>query len=244
MGIIILFLLKIHYNTAHAEELLWILGPIRFIIEQVSTIRFDFVPYEGYVSRFSMITIAPACAGINFLLIAFATLFFPLINRFQKTSTRFLWLFICGAAAYLATLFANTIRILCAIWLYTTDIYNTWVTPSRVHRLEGTIVYLFILIALYFAATNIPNHILHTNEMKRSLLEKKKIASVSGYLVIPFFWYFLITIVVPFIRASGTERGPAFFEHIFFVSIVSGTVFSTCLVIRFFLRHRDSFKTR
>src|SRR6476646_201166 len=66
--------LKQFYSTASANELRWVLWPTSRLTELVTGTHFTFEPYAGYMSSDRGFLIASACAGINFLIMAFLML--------------------------------------------------------------------------------------------------------------------------------------------------------------------------
>ena len=71
--LIILFtiILKAFYSAADSKDLAWILGPTAWLTEQISGLSFARESGVGWVNLEHMFVIAPACAGVNFLIIAF-----------------------------------------------------------------------------------------------------------------------------------------------------------------------------
>ena len=109
--------LKVYYSTASANELRWILAPTAWLVSLATGMEFRFEPYGGYLSLDRTFLIAPACSGVNFLIISFLVL---TLGKLWRTSPHaFRWHFLPAAMsiAYLSTLAANTARISAAILL-------------------------------------------------------------------------------------------------------------------------------
>src|SRR5215475_6701931 len=68
------FALKLHYSTASADQLRWILAPTTALVELISGVSFEFESHAGYISRERSFLIASSCAGVNFLIAAFLML--------------------------------------------------------------------------------------------------------------------------------------------------------------------------
>src|SRR5215470_13854054 len=68
------FALKLHYSTASADQLRWILAPTTALVELVSGASFEFESHAGYISRERGFLIANSCSGVNFLITAFLML--------------------------------------------------------------------------------------------------------------------------------------------------------------------------
>ena len=68
--ILTMFFLKRHYSLATAEELKWILTPIARLIAWLTTADPVWEAGVGYVDFSRGIIVAPACAGINFMIMS------------------------------------------------------------------------------------------------------------------------------------------------------------------------------
>jgi exosortase K len=141
------FALKLHYSTASADQLRWILAPTTALVEVVSGVGFEFEARAGYLSRERGFLIAASCAGVNFLLTAFLLLTLRRLLRSQQLD----WAFIPSAAlvAYLVTLAANTTRIVVALWLRQQPAGVLGLEPAQLHRLEGIVIYFGFLLLLF-----------------------------------------------------------------------------------------------
>lgn len=227
MGLTAAVLLKWHYSTADADDLRWVLAPIAHLVTFLTGISFEYEFRTGFLSRSHNVIIAPACAGINFLIICFSALFFPLLSRFEKRAARFTWLALSLCASYMITLCVNTLRIIISIYLYGAHIYNGWITPERVHRIEGILVYVCFLMIAYIAAER---------------LTRRRPAAAPLPIVrapcVPLAWYVLIAVVIPLLNVHGFQRGPGFTEHIVVVSVVNLCIFHACLLVSAVLKRR------
>ncbi len=144
------YALKYHYSTAKTEDLKWILTPTATLIEIVTGKTFFFDNMEGYVNYNYMVSIAKPCAGVNFLIIAFCMSAFNIILKVRSTSVKCFALPGSFIALYMVTIFANAIRILIAIFLYTSNLSFKSFTPEKLHRLEGVIIYFIFLFMLNY----------------------------------------------------------------------------------------------
>ena len=227
--------LKYHYSRADSGDLLWILGPTAGLIETVSGIQFEREANTGFVSRGYRFIIAPSCAGINFLIMAFCMAVFSGIHGIRYFSSKLLWLAVGLVSAYILTIAVNTLRIIVSIYSYNTDIYFGWLTPARVHRLEGIVIYFFFLYLFYMI-------IIKTLPRIRQEFQGKEITPVSygdgqaDYFrracsgLIPLCWYGLITLGIPLVTGAYRENMSRFSEH-------SWTVIgaSVCILAAIFL---------
>ena len=80
--------LKRYYSLAEAGSLAWILAPTARCVELVTGIPFTFEQGTGFVNIEHRAVIAPACAGINFLIIVFCMVSFSLLQRRENEAIR------------------------------------------------------------------------------------------------------------------------------------------------------------
>ena len=204
--------LKFFYSTASPNELRWILAPTTVLVEVLTGKSFEFESYMGYMSSDHTFVIAAPCAGVNFLLTAFLMLGLRRLwrDRFQRIN----WHFLPAVAvvAYVATLFANTVRICVALQ----GIELGWLTRNQVHRLEGIVVYFGFLLLLFL------------------VMERFETAKWSLRLfALPLLLYYAITLVIPIV--SGNYRQYAsFWEHFVFVLILPLILVVPLIVFRRF----------
>jgi hypothetical protein len=131
--------------------------------------------------------------------------------------------------AYFLTVGVNAVRIMLSIYLYNLDIYWGWVTPQRLHRLEGVVIYFFFLCLFYMIIKKGMHHVLG----KISGIQKSDFPkNYSAYdynrwvcaLLIPLFWYVLITLGVPLVNTAYRGNPARFAEH-------GAMVLSGCLIV-------------
>jgi exosortase K len=106
----------------------------------------------GFVAERLPIVIAPACAGLNFFVIALLTLVVGFVLKWQTAPQKLLWLAACPVLAYAATTLANAVRITAAVGVHELGLRAPLLSASALHRALGVAVYLTSLWAL-FAAT-------------------------------------------------------------------------------------------
>jgi exosortase K len=218
--------LKYHYSHAGSDDLGWILGPTAGVVEYSSGIRFEKEDGTGYITQNCEIIIAPSCAGVNFLIIAFCMAAFSRLPHLRYSGTKVLWLGICAASAYLLTITVNAFRIIASIYTIKADIHYQWLTPERLHRIEGIFIY-FLFLCLFYSVLRKTIHLCNRNKFRK----KKRglnITSISTRTIaaafIPFFWYGLFSMGIPFFNRAYTKNGPRFIEHCL-------VIFSVCLVV-------------
>ena len=229
LALLIAIVLKYHYSRAGSDELIWILGPTAKLVEHIGGIPFENEAGAGFVNHKLRVIIAPACAGVNFLIIAFCTAVFSGLHYFKRIRSKIAWLTISALSAYLLTIPANALRILLSIYVYDADIYSGWLTAQRVHRLEGVVIYFFFLCLFYRIMMKATHQYLRATAKKRSTgIHRKLTLSGDNHWVgaglIPLFWYSLITLGIPLINAAYRKNGFRFIEH-------SGMVICGCLTV-------------
>ncbi|OPZ92871.1 MAG: hypothetical protein BWY74_01378 [Firmicutes bacterium ADurb.Bin419] len=233
-GLIVLFGLKWYYSMAGIEDLEWIIGPTAWWTEILSGNTFKKVPGLGYVNNANEFIIVSSCSGINFLIVLFSTLLYSFIHRLKVNKEKSLWFAFCMLFSYIMTIGVNGLRIIISMYLYNADIYGALITPERVHRIEGVLIYFVSLFIIY------------------SLIERKAGFIVSGFceekysarsmkkLIItcvpPLFWYFVFTLGIPLLNRAYKKDGVHFLEHsIVIISISFISVLVYCLISK--LKH-------
>lgn len=153
---------KIAYTQATNDTLIFILKPLSTIVSFILNSDFVYTNTSGYYFEHLNITIDKSCSGINFWIISF-TMFSVSILKVTRTN---LWrsISIIGVliASFIFTLFANTSRILTAIFLSNQIEKNyTWL-----HQAEGVFIYTTLLILTY----SIFNHFISKHQNKHAQL--------------------------------------------------------------------------
>lgn len=133
---------KEYYRTASPADLRWILAPTAHAVTALGFGHFAFDAQLGYVDPQLNFAIAPACAGLHFALAAFLALTIGGLAGMRDARTAGKRLALALAAAYAATIVVNTVRIALALAMRRPDL----------HQMEGTLVYLGGLLAIYALA--------------------------------------------------------------------------------------------
>jgi exosortase K len=141
--------LKRHYAEARADDLWWILTPTAQLAGVITATPFAMQPGEGYLSRERMFLIEKSCAGVNFIIAAFGMLMFALFHRVASPLSAARLLGASLAAAYVAGVMVNAVRIAIAMWLAAHPIARSTLGAADVHRIEGIVVYFGGLVLLY-----------------------------------------------------------------------------------------------
>lgn len=229
ISFIIAFALKYHYSKANSDNLDWVLAPTAWWVQILCGIPFEKERNVGYVNHDNQFIIAPACAGINFMIIAFSTLIFSFIHHMSTVKSRLLWRVACLGIVYPYTIVVNSLRIIPSIFLLQLDIYNGWITPERVHTIEGTIVYFASLLILYFIADGALKHFAPVYGKSRHTINAS-IKMLYKY-IIPVLIYFAITLGIPFLNGAYRNNRTNFMEHVVVVTVVcSIIILLLCLV--------------
>jgi exosortase K len=144
--------LKRHYADARADDLWWILSPTARLVGAATGTMFDLQMGEGYVSRERLFLIEKSCAGVNFMIAAFAMLVFAFVRHAESgmSATRVLGLSLL--ASYSAAVLVNTVRISIAMWLASHPAALATFNAADVHRVEGIVVCFGGLVLLYEVA--------------------------------------------------------------------------------------------
>jgi exosortase K len=148
-AVLMMLALKWGYSLAGPGDLAWILAPTARALAWLSPAHPVWEQGCGYVDFSQGIIIAPACAGLNFMIMAFALAALCGIRQMRRPGPILMWLALSLALAYVLAVGVNAVRIALSIRLYRAAIYSGWVTPERVHRLAGVGVYLLAL-GLFF----------------------------------------------------------------------------------------------
>jgi len=196
--------MKTLYSRAGADALLWILAPSSWLARFVGGIDLTYEPGAGFISHTHRMVVGPACAGINFLIICFLTLYFSFARRSSRKTE---WLISSAILSLVAAIIANGLRISVSARLWDADIYGSWMTPDRMHRLAGTAIYYVSLLAVYFAVAS-------------------RLGDTAGRTqrLAPFLWYAAISLGVPLAGRVFSDGARGFSEHAAWVLAIASTL--------------------
>jgi exosortase K len=144
----LVWLAKQFYAQATVEELRWILGPSAALAGVLAGTSFDYEAGSGYVSLDLRFTIVPACAGVNFLIVAFCSLLSLVGLGVAGLGRRTVAVVSSAGLAYVVTVVANGTRIAIAAGVHLVGASWETLDVERLHRLEGVAVYVLALLAL------------------------------------------------------------------------------------------------
>lgn len=144
---------KTYYRSATAGDLAWLLAPTAMCVSATTDTHFvrePDAPKLGWVDRDARFAIAPPCAGLHFLLAALLVLALAAAPAMTSWPAAARQLVLACAGAYIAAIVVNTVRIAIAIRMHARALGG-----EDLHCLEGTVVYLGGLCALYALARRI-----------------------------------------------------------------------------------------
>jgi exosortase K len=147
-----LWLLKRHYARSSLDGLVFVLSPTATLVTLLTGVRFEMETGVGYLSHDRLFAIAAPCAGINFMIAAWALLAFLLSCRSRDLATSVEVIALSLAIAYAATVVVNATRIALALSLAAHPIASDFWTAGRAHRVLGIVVYFGGLLLLQSAA--------------------------------------------------------------------------------------------
>jgi exosortase K len=210
-------LLKHHYSHASAEDLRWILAPTTWLTSLFVSGEFSFQTGQGYLSREQSVLISPACAGVNFLIVALLSLVLGFSSRFADLRQRARWLVTSIALAYLTTLVVNALRIGLSIAVAHLAARVTGLTFQSVHRLLGIFIYLAGLLTLCLTVQLwLSSRGLHP--AGRGRRSRAPLLALACYVA--------VTLLVPLL--GGAAHNPEYWSHAAPVSVL--VVVSAALV--------------
>ena len=201
--------LKHYGSTANASDLRAVLAPTCWLAAHLGGMSFTDEGTAGFISHSDHLVVGTACSGLNFLIVCFGALFFSFARRFQTDRARVGWLVASLALAWTATIFTNAVRVVLAAHLYQADIYGGWLTPIRLHRLLGVVLYCGARCLIHGAVAR----------WWASPGERR--GPVARVLGSPFAWYLGVAVLVPLVRRAPQGLDARLLEH---VVVVAGLV--------------------
>jgi len=217
LGLLAILSLKLFYSRAGPDALGFILAPTARLAGALSGTAFEREDGAGWVSHAERVVLGKACAGVNFMIIAMAALYFPFVGRLEGAVRRGGWLGASAALAWLAAIGANSVRIVAAMSLWRMAIYTGPVTPDRVHRAAGTLVYCLTVVVVYLAAARLFDR--HGPEPAPSAL-------------VPLGWYAALALGVPIAHRVWRDGPPGLAEHVVLVAAVCLVLLTGVLLLR------------
>ena len=198
------YLLKLGFSRAGATDLVWILAPSGWLAKHIGGVPLVWEPYAGWISHSARMVVGTACAGVNFLVVSWLALYFSRQSRWGCLSSKLACALSSFAVAYLATVFTNAARIALSAHLFSADIYTGWVTPARVHRALGVVMYCATLLGLdrLFGAAS-----------RRAASGGTASRTATFGEFVPFVWYLAVALGVPVLNRAFARNPEQFAEH-------------------------------
>lgn len=225
IGLIIILGIKYIYSKASCAELDFILAPTARWVTLISGIGFTKQVDVGYINHSIRFIIAPSCSGVQFMLITFATLFFPFVHRTNSGRGGVCWLAGSFVLSYPFTVFVNGFRIMLSIYIPVYfdewNIYANWLTPERLHTIIGTVIYVTSLLAVY----QLVRLVSRSKEKTCKLFIKMVYRFVP-----PMLCYFSIALVIPFLHNARQNDFKKFGEYATLItSVCFAVMFLSCI---------------
>lgn len=202
------YALKLHYSRASAEDLAWILAPTARAVGWLRGETLTLSPGAGWVAPDGSYVIAPACAGVNFMILVLTVSVLGFAHRLRSPESQLSWWLASLCGAYVLTIAVNTLRILAAVELYRLDL-PVWLTPEQGHRLLGTALYLGALWGVFGVLDG---------------LTARERAGARSWLLpavlVPGL-YLGMTVLVPLLNGAWREPGGRYVEHAMMVSMTT-----------------------
>ena len=83
--------LKLHYSRASVEDLTWILGPTARAVGWLRGETLTMVPDAGWAPPDGSYVIAPACTGVNFMILVLTVAVLGFAHRLRSPGRRLSW---------------------------------------------------------------------------------------------------------------------------------------------------------
>lgn len=197
-AVLAVWALKHHYATAQADDLWWVLTPTAALVERTTGAVFTATPGEGYFSRERLFLIEKSCAGVNFMVAAFAMLVCTFFRRVATGTSGTVVLGVSLVASYAAAVAVNTVRISIAMWLgpHSVDLFA--VSAAGAHRVQGIAVYFGGLLLLYEVASRADRVALMPPFSRIEV--QAAVSRASRGAAVPLAAYYAVTLGIPLAR--------------------------------------------
>jgi exosortase K len=207
-------LVKWQARRASAQDLDWLLAPTSRLAGFCTGEHFVRESGAGYLDRERMLLIAPACAGVNYLVLVFFALAAGFLPRFGELRRKLCWIPLAAALAYVATVTTNGLRIAVSIFLRPLFLSFADAERAQVHRVEGIVIYLSSLLLVYQGV---------------GLALGVRAGARRAPLWFPVLLYLGITLGVPLLL--GGYLRPDYPRHAWVVIVVGGAVAALFLLV-------------
>jgi|JI7StandDraft_1071085.scaffolds.fasta_scaffold03860_4 exosortase K len=143
--VLLVFSLKLFYNYADTDDMLWIIKPTAIFTSVFTAQSFQYISGEGYYFADSDIIINKSCSGIVFLMVVVCCTAFSWASYTHIKGGFSIWVVLLGTS-YLLTVFVNSSRIMLDMFLK-----KNLLLPVNdfIHEALGVAVYLIFLFSYY-----------------------------------------------------------------------------------------------
>jgi exosortase K len=142
---------KALYANTTNDTLVFILNPLSSVVSLVTDSSFSYSNDIGFYFKNLNIAIDKSCSGINFWLISFVAFSILILKVCKSHLQKTLSIPLMLIATFVLTLFANTSRILTAIFISKQTTFDyPWL-----HQAQGVFIYLSLLILVYTIANQL-----------------------------------------------------------------------------------------
>ena len=193
LAILIALGVKAFYSGAGTSELAFVLAPSCWLAAHLGGIDLVAEENAGFISHAHRMVVGGACPGVNFFISAFLAVYLSPLGT--GTPNMGAGLPIALVIAYVGTILTNGLRIILAAHLFHLGGIG-WLTPPRLHRLAGVVIYCVALVILCRA-----------------------VAPERRSLIIPLACYLGVAIGLPLL--NGAARNRLFVEHALVVTAAS-----------------------
>lgn len=239
IGLIIILGIKYIYSKASCAELDIILAPTTYWVTLISGVGFTKQADVGYINHSIRFIIAPSCSGVQFMVITFATLFFPFVHRTNSVRRGVYWLAGSFVFSYPFTILVNGLRIMLAIYIPVYfdewNISANWLTSERLHTIIGTVVYVASLLTVYPLAGMVSKSKEITSpEMYRKFPSIKFPSNLIIKMVYrflpPMLCYFSIALAIPLLHNARQNDFKKYLEYAtLLTSVCFAVIFVFCI---------------
>ncbi|WP_349671889.1 exosortase K [Lacrimispora sp.] len=231
IGLFVILGIKYGYSRAGFGELDFILAPTARWVTFLSGINFNRQVDVGYINHSIRFIIAPSCSGVQFMLITFSALFFPLVHRMNSVKKGVCWFAGSFLSSFPFTVFVNGIRIVLSIYIPVYfnkwNIYANWLTAQRLHTIIGTVVYVTALLALYHLAGLVSSSTVKISSDVHGIFPSKVVSKIVNRIVPPILCYFFIVLIIPLIHNARQNDLEKFLEY---ASLITSVCFALILL--------------
>ena len=154
VGAVLLYLILVQfiYHHLNNDDVQFLIYPVKVITEYVNGIGFYYDSSFGYIHDNGLIRINKSCSGfifINILISIIACTMFMNVKPKQRLSSFIPIGIIAVFFAYLASIIANTSRVILGIKLHQFSLVHAWFPGNFAHELFG-VLYFFIFSILFY----------------------------------------------------------------------------------------------